>query len=135
VAKSEIKMNRVVLFDKSSIQGATRVAKRERSFELSLPILVTGIDASGNELQEYSELTSISSQEAIFFLDSAVTIGSRLKLSLDVPKTILLENDLKLEMTGRVTYVKAEQNSEKRQFIVLQLDKKYNIHSFPLSKI
>ena len=128
-------MNTSVLSNKPSIQGATRVAKIERSFELSLPILVTGIDASGNELQEYSELTSISSQEAIFFLDSAVTIGSRLKLSLDVPKTILLENDLKLEMTGRVTYVKAEENSEKRQFIVLQLDKKYKIHSFPLSKI
>jgi len=135
MAKCEIKMNSVVLFDKSSIQDATRVAKRERRFELSLPTLVRGVDAFGNELQEYSELTSISSQEAIFFLDSAVTIGSRLNLSLDVPKTILLENNLKLEIAGRVIYVKAEENGEKRQFIVLQLDKKYKIHSFPSSKI
>ena len=128
-------MNTPELSNKPSIQGATRFAKRERSFELSLPILVTGIEASGNEFQEYSELASISSQEAIFFLNSGVTIGSRLKLSLDIPKTILLENDLKLELTGRVIYVKAEQNNEKKQLIVLRLDKKYKIHSFASRKI
>ncbi len=94
-----------------------------------------GIDAVGNEFKEHTELASISSQEAIFWLDSGVTIGSTLKLSLDIPKTLLLENNLKLEITGRVTFVKADQENEKKQFISLRLDKKYKIHSIPSKKI
>ena len=128
-------MSTSILFDKSSIQGATRFAKTERSFELSLPTLVSGIDATGNEFKEYTELASISAQEAVFWLDSWVTIGSKLKLSLDVPKTVLLENDLKLEITGRVTFVKADQSSEKKQLISLRLEKKYKINPLHSKKI
>ncbi len=128
-------MSTPILFNKSSIQGSTRFAKAERSFELSIPTLVSGIDATANDFKEYTELASISSQEAVFWLDSGVTIGSRLKLSLDVPKTILLDSNLKLEITGRVTFVKADQNSEKKQLISLRLEKKYKINSLHSKKI
>jgi hypothetical protein len=128
-------MSTSIIFDKSSTQGATRFAKKERSFDLSLPTLVSGIDATGNEFKEYTELASISAQEAVFWLDSGVTIGSKLKLSLDVPKTVLLESDLKLEITGRVTFVKADQSSEKKQLISLRLEKKYKINPLHSKKI
>ena len=128
-------MSTSILFNKSSIQASNRYAKTERSFELSIPTLVSGIDATGNEFKEYTELASISSQEAVFWLDSGVTIGSKLKLSLDVPKTVLLESNLKLEITGRVTFVKADQNNEKKQLISLRLEKKYKINPLHSKKI
>lgn len=116
---------------KSSIQGAAKVAKRERSFKLSLPTLVIGIDAYGNKFQERTELSSISSQEAIIWLNSGVTIGSKLNLSLDVPKTLVLENYLKLLISGSVVYVKAEGNKNKKQLVSIQLDKNYKIQPIP----
>jgi len=128
-------MSTSILFDKSSIQGAVRHAKTERSFELSIPTLVSGIDATGNEFKEYTELASISALDAVFWLDAGVTIGSKLKLSLDVPKTVLLESNLKLDITGRVTFVKADQSSEKKQLISLRLEKKYKINPLHSKKI
>lgn len=128
-------MNSTRISNKPSFQGAAGVAKRERSFELSLPTLVSGFDAYGNEFKEHTELSSISSQIAIFRLNSGVTIGTRLNLSLDVPKTFLLESHLKLELSGKVTYVKEEHESDKKQLISLRLDKNFKIHTFPQERI
>ena len=128
-------MNSTRISNKPSFQGAAGVAKRERSFELSLPTLVSGIDAYGEEFREHTEVTSISSEIAVFRLNSGVTIGSRVNLSLEVPKTFFLEYHLKLELSGRVTYVKEDQNSEKKQLISLRLDKNYKIHTTPQEKI
>lgn len=114
--------------EESSIQ-TPRAVRRERSFKLSFPILVTGIDAYGNKFQESTELSSISSQEAIFWLNSGVTIGSQLNLTLDIPKTLILEDQLKLIISGNVVYVKAEANKKKKQLISVQLDKNYKINS------
>ncbi|MFQ6107982.1 MAG: hypothetical protein ACE5L7_00320 [Candidatus Aminicenantales bacterium] len=114
---------------KTSIQGVAKASKRERSFKLSLPTLVSGIDACGNPFQENTEILSISSQEATFLMNSNVTIGSKLNLSLEVPKTLILEKQLRLSLSGRVKYVKAEANSEKKQFISVELDRTFKIHA------
>lgn len=116
-------------FDKTSIQGVAKVAKRERAFKLSLPALVSGIDAYGNPFQEKTEISSISSQEATFLLNSGVTIGSKLNISLDVPRTLILEKQLCLSLSGRVKYVKAETNNEKKQLISIELDRNFKIHT------
>ncbi len=127
-------MNAKRLPNEPSYQSAFNNVKRERIFELSLPALITGINAVGEEFQEYTELISLSSQEAIFKLDSKVVIGSKLNLSLDIPKTLFLENQLKVEMSGSVRFAKAEQNDSKRQMIILRLNKNYKIRSIPLSR-
>lgn len=133
--QSEPKMNEKRIFNKPSYQSAFNNGKREHIFELSLPALITGIDAQGNEFQEYTELISLSSQEAIFKLDSKVMIGSKLNLSLEVPKTLFLENQLKVEISGGVRFVKAEQNDGKKQMIILRLNKNYKIRPVPMRKI
>lgn len=115
--------------DKSSIQGVAKVTRRERTFKLSLPTLVSGIDAYGNSFQERTDLCSISSQQATFWLNSGVTIGSKLNLSLEIPKTLILENKLRLLLSGTVVHVKAESNSKKKQLISIQLDRTYKIQS------
>lgn len=112
-------------------QRIDMAAKRERSFKLSLPILVTGIDAAGKEIREFTELISISSQEAVLLMISKVMIGSRLTLTLDIPKTFLLENQLKLEASGSVTFIRADSSKEKKQLVSLRLDKNYKIKSIP----
>jgi hypothetical protein len=128
------KMNSIRIDDKSSFQGAPRVEKRERSFELPLPILVSGLDAAGKEIKEYTQLVSISSQEASFQLNSKVMVGSRLNLLVDIPKTYFLENNLKLEASGKVTFIKAEQNSKKKQLVFIRLEKGYRIRSIVQKK-
>ena len=127
-------MNAKRLLNESSYQSAFKEVERERIFELSLPALIAGINAVGEEFQEYSELISLSSQEAIFKLDSNVIIGSKLNLSLDIPKTLFLENQHKVEISGNVRFAKAEQNDSKRQLIILRLNKIYKIRSIPLSR-
>ena len=122
-------MNLTRRLNKTSIQGAAKVAKKERSFKLSLPALVSGIDAYGNPFQERSEISSISSQEVTFQLNSGVIIGSKLNLCLEVPKTLILEKQLKLSLSGRVKYVGAETNSEKKQIISVDLDRNFKILS------
>jgi hypothetical protein len=129
------KMNEKRVHQKLSYQSAFKEVKKERSFELTLPALITGIDAFGDEFQEYTELISLSSQEAIFKLDSKVIIGSKLTLSLDIPKTLFLENQLKLEMSGSVSFVRAEQDDIKKQMIILRLTNIYKIRSVPFGKI
>jgi hypothetical protein len=120
-------MDLAKLLDKPSFQGTTRAVKRERSFELSLPALVTGLNAAGTEFQERTELYSISSQEASFWLNSGITIGSKLSLSLKIPKTLILENQLRLIISGTVVYAKSDRSAKKKQLVSIRLDKSYKI--------
>jgi len=128
------KMDTKRLFNKPSYPNAINDVKRERTFELSLPALVTGSNAAGGEFKEFTELISLSSQEAIFRLDSRVIIGSRLNISLEVPKTLFLENQLKVDISGNVKFAKAEPDDPKRQLIILRLNKNYKIKPVPFRK-
>jgi len=122
------------VLDRSSIRGTAEISKQERSFELSLLTSVEGIDAAGKEFKEQTKLTSISSQIAMFRLKSKLTIGSRLNLSLDIPRTIILENPFNLLISGEVVFVKASSNGHGKQFVSIELDKNFKIKKYhPLS--
>lgn len=70
-----LELNLMKEINKPSIQGAAKTGKRERSFDLSLPALVTGVDVSRNKFQEMTLLSSVSAQEATLWLDSRVLTG------------------------------------------------------------
>lgn len=111
-----------------SIHGASKDGKRERAFELSLPALVTGIDALENRFREKTLITSISSEEARIWLRSQVSIGTKLDISLDIPKTLILESGLKLQLTGTVRLIQTDTSQNgKKQLISLRLDKKFKL--------
>jgi hypothetical protein len=112
---------------KPSIQGATKVSKRERSFELSLPALVSGHDINGREFKEDTKILSISAQNALFWLKSRILIGTPLSLSLQIPKTIILENRLNLMVSGRVNLVQSNTNNKNSQLVSMQLEKSFKI--------
>lgn len=101
---------------------------KEENFELFLPAVVSGIDAEGKEFVEKTELTSMSSLRAHFGLKSKVTIGTKLKVVLDIPKTLILEHHLKLRISGDVIYVKTDPvDTDNKQQISILLDNSYKI--------
>jgi hypothetical protein len=111
-----------------STQGAARAGKRERSFELSLPALVKGLDAAGRKFEERTSVCGISAQEVSFRLKARLMIDSRVTLFLDIPRTLILESPLRMVLSGAVVYVRFEEKNEKPQFIVVRLDRGFRLH-------
>ena len=128
-ATIQSKMRTERLSHKPSIQGATKVSKRERSFELSLPALVSGNDVKGKKFEENTKVLSISAQNALFWLRSKVLIGTPLNVNLQIPKTIILENRLNLLVSGTVKLVQANSNKKNNQLISIQLDRTFKIRA------
>jgi len=119
---------------KPSIHGASKEGKRERAFELSLPALVIGMDTLENRFREKTQITSISSEEATIWLRSHVPVGAKLDISLDIPKTLILENSLKLHLTGTVLLTQPNSSPNgKKQLVSLRLDKKFKLLPIPPS--
>jgi hypothetical protein len=111
-----------------STPPAPRTGKRERSFELSLPALVKGLDAAGRKFEERTSVCGISAQEAQFRLKARLGIDSRVTLFLDIPRTLILESPLRMVLSGAVVYVRLEDTSDKSQFIVVRLDRGFRLH-------
>jgi len=107
--------------------GPPHMGKRERSFELTLPALVTGVDATGRDFQEQTEIMAISSQEACFLLSTRLHVGSRLILALDVPRTLILERPLRLSVSGTVGRLRQDHPEDDRQHVFLELDGGFKI--------
>jgi hypothetical protein len=122
-------MDVVKIMPERSLSGAPRSAKKERSFELTLPALVKGLDAAGRKFEERTSVCAISAQEASFRLKTRLGIDSRVTLFLDIPRTLILESPLRLVLSGAVVYVRFEEGAEKSQFIVARLDRAFRLHS------
>ena len=97
------------------------------TFKLSLPVQVKGIKAEGTEFEEKTIITSINSNKAILMLKSKILIGSKLNLSIDIPKTLFLENKLTLYLSGEVVHINYEQNGKYDQIVTVELNKGYKI--------
>lgn len=113
--------------DKVSDSKKTHAHKQERYFELSVPVLVSGTNAKGEEFEERTKISSISSQEASFWLKEKVTIGTRLNMCLEIPKTLILESHLNLSISGEIIFIQSETNSRKKQLAIIMLDRTYKI--------
>jgi len=117
-----------------AIPGAAGAGKKERAFELSLPALVTGVDVLENKFKEKTQILSISSEEATILLRSRVTVGSKLDLSLEIPKTLILESHLKLQLSGTVVLTQTEPaQSGKKKLVSIRLDKRFRLDPLPPS--
>ncbi len=99
----------------------------EKNFDLFLPAVVSGIDAGGIAFSEKTQLSSMSALIAQFGLKAKVTIGTKLSVVLQIPKTFILENQLKLRISGTVVIAKADEDLKSKQLISIDLDKTYKI--------
>jgi hypothetical protein len=113
--------------DKFSDPKKTPAHKQERYFEISVPALVSGMNAKGAEFEERTKISSISSQKASFWLKEKVTIGTRLNMCLEIPKTLILESHLNLSISGEVIFVQSEASNRKKQLAIIRLDRTYKI--------
>jgi hypothetical protein len=104
-----------------------RAAKRERSFELSLPAVVKGLDARGKRFEERTMACAISAQELSIRLNTRLMIGAKTTVALDVPRTLILENPLRLLLTGLVVYVRSETENGKSQYVTVRLDRRFRL--------
>jgi hypothetical protein len=115
------------LHDPSATSPA-RTGKRERSFELSLPALVKGLDAAGRKFEERTSVCGISAQEVSFRLKARLIIDSRVTIFLDIPRTLILESPLRMVLSGAVVYVRYEEKNDRQQYVVVRLDRGFRLH-------
>ncbi len=113
-------------FDKEPTE-ATRVLHGDKIFSLPLPTLVEGESPTGEPFQEKTTLNFISHQGAIFQLKNQVTIGTRLRLAIDLPRTLAEDRNLKLIIRGQVVLVEKSSPRQTRQRITMKFENKYLI--------
>jgi hypothetical protein len=126
-----MEMNTAKAFHNPSTQGAAKAGKRERTFELSLPALVKGLDARGKRYEEQTQICAISAQEVSVCLNTRLLIGAKTTISLDIPRTLILESPLRLLVTGLVVYVRSESMNGKSQYVTVQLDRGFRLQPNP----
>jgi len=105
----------------------SQIAKdRRREWRVNLPldVVVEGTLPDGNIFQEQTKLENISSTGAFFGLDSAVTIGSKLTLIIDLPEKITEGDKTLLRLIGNIVRLK-KIAGEKNQGIALVFVEEY----------
>ncbi len=121
-------MNTITTFHDPSTQGTAKAGKRERTFELSLPALVKGLDATGRRFEQRTQINSISAQEVSFKLKSPVVIGAKVTLAMDIPRTLILEKPLRLLVKGAVVHACSAEENGKNQLVTVRLDRSFRLH-------
>jgi hypothetical protein len=106
------------------IYGGT---SREHGFTFPLPTLVEGIDAAGASFREQTTLSYISHQRSTFALKSGVTLGTKLKLVIDLPKKLAEDKNLKLALKGKVVSIEMGSRQAAKKTITLKFESKYII--------
>jgi hypothetical protein len=115
------------MLSKSSFSPGGKAERKDQIFNLPLPTVVEGRDASGRPFQEKTVLFYISYQGASFNLASPVVLGSRLKLIIDLPPSLSEDQSLKLIINGRVALVEVNHAHRTRQRVSLRFENKYFI--------
>jgi len=115
------------MLSKSSPSTLDRPPRRGQAFNLPLPTLVSGQDATGQDFQERTVLFYISDSGASFSLGRPVLLGTRLKLSIDLPPSLSEDKDLKLVINGRAALIEAAEAGTGRQRVSLRFESRYII--------
>ena len=112
---------------KSSLSPPQKSERKEQIFNLPLPTVVEGRDATGRSFQEKTVLFYISHNGASFNLTNPITLGSRLKLIIDLPPSLSDDQNLKLVINGKVVLVEANGSQYSRQRVSLRFENRYFI--------
>ncbi len=79
----------------------------------------------GKSFKEETLLENISSTGAYFCLDSAVTLGSKLNLAIEVPSELSPEKNVKLQLKGITVRLEKPTKTEKKQGVAMRFNKKF----------
>lgn len=98
-----------------------------KEFSLTLPMTVSGLDTRGQEFQENSVLSTISSEQASFLLRTRVERKTVLKLVISLPPKLADGQPLALVIKGRVRSSEQVPGEPELRRVVLELDSRYFI--------
>jgi hypothetical protein len=104
-------------------------AIKEHGFDLSLPTIVEGTELSGKQFTEKTVLSYISQHGSSFWLTNSVSLGSELRLIIDLPPNLADIKELKLLIKGKVIFVESIKGKDSKQRVSLKFDSKYVIES------
>jgi hypothetical protein len=99
----------------------------ERGFKLALPMTVQGRDPAGRDFEEETVLDYMSHSHASFILKNPVIRESQLRLIIGLPPKLSEDQDLKLIIRGRITFLEHRREGEASQRISLALESRYVI--------
>jgi hypothetical protein len=117
------------MLSKSTPSSPTRAERKGQVFNLPLPTLISGQDATGRAFQERTVLFYISDHGASFNMVNVVALGAKLKLTIDLPPALAESRDLKLVINGRVALIEAHASSPTRQRVSLRFESRYIIQA------
>ncbi|MCX8160061.1 MAG: hypothetical protein N3G18_03905 [Candidatus Saccharicenans sp.] len=98
-----------------------------KEFSLTLPMIVSGLDARGQEFRENSVLSTISSEQASFLLRTRVERKAVLKLVISLPPKLADGQPLALVIKGRVKTCQQVPDEPEARRVILELDSRYFI--------
>ena len=115
------------MFKKSAEENTSQIKKNEFGFSFPLPMVVEGISSSGRPFRENTVLSFISHKGSSFNLQNPVTLGSKLKLIIDLPEKLAEDRNLKLVIRGKAVLIEAVAGKSPHQRISLKLENRYLI--------
>ncbi len=99
--------------------------RKEWRFDLPLTAAVEGKLPAGKPFHETAKLTNISSGGAYFYLDSAVVVGSKVKLSIDLPKELTEGQKVRLEIAGLTVRLQKPDKRGKKQGVAVRFGRDF----------
>jgi len=115
------------MFEKFSLDDLGYHKTSGKGFKLPLPALVEGKDLRGKLFREKTTLSYISYQGSSFWLMNSVSVGSELKLIIDLPQNLSEDKNLQLIIKGKIAFVEATNAKSAKERISLQFDSKFII--------
>lgn len=117
------------MFDDLSIDFINTNKNADKGFKLPLPAVVEGKSQMGKDFKEKTVLSYISHQGSSFWLTHSVTLGSDLKLIINLPANLADEKNLKLIINGKVAFLEAINGKDPKRRVSLRFENKYIIKS------
>jgi hypothetical protein len=115
------------MYRKISRSESTSFNQPEKGFKLPLKTIIEGEDGSGNSFSEKTVLTYISHNGSSFWMKTPVLIGSAIRLTIDLPKNLSDDEDLKMVIKGKVVFIESSKDNSAKQRVSIKFENKYII--------
>lgn len=115
------------MYRKISKSESTSFNPPEKGFKLPLKTIIEGKDGTGNSFTEKTVLAYISHNGSSFWMKTPVLIGSALRLTIDLPKNLSDDEDLKMVIKGKVVFVESSKDNSAKQRVSIKFENKYII--------
>jgi c-di-GMP-binding flagellar brake protein YcgR len=97
----------------------------EWRFDLPLSAVVSGKLPAGKKFEEKTTLENISSGGAFFLLKTPIPVGSKFKITVDIPHKLTEGKNVRLKLNGTVLRLIKVEKKTKKQGVAVRFSKDY----------